>query len=71
MNCSDNGHVCCPIVEFLKIAQEMLEISQELIESRFSTLTEETRVEIGEMVFECTITRFIWHKKAILHNIKY
>lgn len=66
---SDEGHVCCPVAEFLKIAQEILEINQELIESRFATLIQDSRIEIGEMVFEGIMTRFIWLKRLFLSEV--
>lgn len=69
LDCSDEGHVCCPVLEFLKIAQELLEVDQTLIESRFSTLVEEKRIEIGEMVFDGSMTRFIWLKRLFLSEI--
>jgi exodeoxyribonuclease V alpha subunit len=66
---SDEGHVCCPIVEFLKISQELLEVNQELIECRLPSLVQENRIEIEEMVFEGAMTRFIWLKRLFLSEI--
>lgn len=69
LDCSDEGHVCSPIAEFLKLSQDLLEVSQELIESRFQTLSEDNRIEIGEMVFEGAMTRFIWLKRLFLSEV--
>lgn len=66
---SDEGHVCHPISEFLKNAQEILEVGQDLIEARFPFLVQESRIELGEMVFEGAMTRFIWLKRLFLSEV--
>lgn len=67
-SCADEGHVCFPIPEFLKAAQDILETSQELIEQRFTTLQGE-RIEINEMVHEGALQKFIWLKRLFLSEL--
>lgn len=59
---SNEGHVCHPVPDFLKIAQEMLEIDLELIRGRISALVEMEKIIVKPMVYEGVLTDFIWLK---------
>jgi len=64
--CADDGNVCFPFHELLKLSQENLESNQELITSRFEALHKERRIEIEEMVYEGKLEKFIWLRSLFL-----
>lgn len=68
-SCSDDGHVCLPLEEFLKNAIENLEAPEELIRSRLEPLAEEKRIEVGQMVFEGALATFIWLRRLFLSEV--
>lgn len=59
---SEEGHVCFPHDEFLPIAQEILEVSSELIQDRLIFLEQESRLVIVDQVHEGFLRQFIWLK---------
>lgn len=59
---SSDGHVCYPTEEFLKVAEEKLEVSSENINLRIQCLKEESRIEVFELVNHGQLQNFIWHK---------
>ena len=59
---SNEGHVCYPVSQFLKIAKEMLEIEEQPIEERLSVLAEMERVVIQPMLNEREVVNFVWLK---------
>lgn len=63
---ADEGHVCFPVTDFLKVCQDILEANQETIEQRLPILAQAQRVEIGEMVHEGAMSRFIWFRPLFL-----
>lgn len=68
-DCADEGHVCFPVTEFLRVCQDMLETGQDLIEQRLPELVNEERVEIAEMVQDGALTRFIWLKRLFVSEM--
>ncbi len=62
-NLAEDGHVCYPFEELLKVAEEMLEVPAELIKERLHTLNSESRIVIGNFVFEAKLCDFVWLKK--------
>ena len=69
LSCSDEGHVCMPLSEFLVLATEMLETPPDLIHARFDPLTADKRIEIGQMVFEGALATFIWLRRMFLSEV--
>lgn len=67
--CADDGHVCFPMSELVKISVEMLETSEAMLEPRFKALADEGRIEIGEMVFAGALERFIWLRPLFLAEV--
>ncbi len=61
-NLAEDGHVCVPVDEFLRIAQEILEVPQDLINSRLAALNEESRIVVANQVYEGELQSFIWLK---------
>lgn len=68
-DCADEGHVCFPVVEFLKLCQEILETSQGLIEERLPELFKSSRIEIGEMVYDGMMGQFVWLKPLFISEV--
>lgn len=68
-DCADDGHVCLPVVEFLKICQEILETNQDIVEQRLPELVKGDRIEVGEMVHEGAMSQFIWLKPLFLSEV--
>ena len=67
--CADDGHVCFPLNELTKLAGEMLETEQTMIEPRLESLVQEKRVEIGEMVHGGKLEKFIWLRPLFLAEV--
>lgn len=63
---AEEGHVCFPTKEFLPIAQEMLEISADLIHERLSLLDREGRLVIANQVHGGQLQQFLWMKQLHL-----
>lgn len=59
-SCSDDGHVCFPYDELVKLSEEILEASKETVVERIATLARESRIEVGEMSHEGKNERFVW-----------
>lgn len=67
--CSDEGHVCYPLEALVKMAEEMLETSPEALEQSLSRLAQEGRIEIGEMLAEGKLARFVWLRPLFLAEV--
>ncbi len=67
--CSDDGHVCFPLCELIKHAEEMLETTQALLEPRLQALAQEKRLEIGEMVHAGKLETFVWLRPLFLSEV--
>lgn len=65
----DEGHVCFPLAELVKLAEEALETSKELIEIRLDALSKDNRIEIGEMFHEGKLDTFIWLRPLFLAEV--
>jgi exodeoxyribonuclease V alpha subunit len=65
-SCSDEGHACFPLSEFLLTAEGILEVPQQLIGQRVEALAEIERVFVDEMVSEGRMTAFIWLRPLFL-----
>ncbi len=59
---ADDGNVCTPLNEFIKIAEETLEAPQAEIAPRTAALQAEQRIELMDLVHEGKLTTFIWTK---------
>ncbi len=57
-----DGHVCFPQQEFLKIAEGVLETSQENITACIKSLEQESRIEIMDLVHAGEVMPFLWNK---------
>lgn len=66
---SDEGHVCFPVEEFMKLAIETLDVPKEIIEARLPVLVQEKRIEIAEMGFERAFMPFIWLRPLFLSEV--
>lgn len=66
---AEDGHVCFPVAELLKLAEEMLEIDENAIALRLSSLTQAKRVEIGEMFYAGKLENFIWLRPLFLCEV--
>jgi exodeoxyribonuclease V alpha subunit len=66
---ADEGHVCYPAGELLKLAEETLEVSQALIEPQLKNLGQEQRVEIAEMGFSGALETFVWLRPLFMAEI--
>jgi len=67
--CSDEGHVCFPLQELIKIAEERLAVPSSLLENRLESLMEERRIEIGDMVHHGKLEKFAWLKPLFLAEV--
>ena len=65
----DDGNACLPFTELSKLAVEALEAPENLIEERLPALLKEGRIEVGEMVYEGTLQKFVWLKPLFLSEI--
>lgn len=65
----DDGHACMPLKELIKLAEEALDASAQMIEERFTPLMQEGRIEITEMFHEGKIEKFIWLKSLFLSEV--
>ncbi len=59
---ADDGHVCFPVDEFLKTAQELLEIPSDFIKDRMGILHEESRIVQLDIGYEGSLRAFVWLK---------
>ena len=60
---SEDGHTCFPQIDFLKIAQKLLEVPEEKIEERLAFIESEERIVIDQMGFNSGREQdFIWLK---------
>lgn len=59
---SKEGHVCFPLIEFLKEASNKLEVPLADIESRIHVLKEEQCIELFDLVVDQKIQTFIWNR---------
>jgi exodeoxyribonuclease V alpha subunit len=64
--CSEEGHACFPLFEFLVTAEDMLQVPQQLIGQRVEALAQEKRIFIDEMVSDGKMTAFIWQRPLFL-----
>lgn len=62
----DEGHVCLPQSELLKLSSEILDTPQETIEGRLRFLIQENRIEMGQMFHEGKIENFVWLRPLFL-----
>lgn len=62
MELSQEGHVCYPVSEFLKEAEQTLEITADQIEPRLAVLQEQDRIELADITYEGIKTAFVWIK---------
>ncbi|MEI8366024.1 MAG: ATP-dependent RecD-like DNA helicase [Parachlamydiaceae bacterium] len=65
----DDGHVCLPVEELVKLAQETLNSSAEAVLERLPILAQEGRVEIGDMFHDGKLQSFIWQKMLFLCEV--
>jgi exodeoxyribonuclease V alpha subunit len=63
---SEEGHVCYPTDELLTVASEMLDLPQEIIQVRITTLEEEGRLVLASQVHEGLLRQFVWLKPLYL-----
>lgn len=56
----DEGHVCYPFEELIKMTSEVLEIERPAIETQIESLLDERRIEVHEIVNEGKIEKFAW-----------
>lgn len=56
----EEGHVCFPHEELVKVTNELLEIDPPKIELQLVSLREERRIEIEEMVHLGKIEKYVW-----------
>lgn len=68
-SCSDEGHVCYPLSDLIKLTAEMLETTQETVESRIRILVQENRIEMGEIYHEGKMEHFIWLRPLFLAEV--
>lgn len=68
-DCSNDGHVCFPIADFLRVTQDILETNQEIIEQRLPILVQEERIQMGEMVHQGIMSQFIWLRGLFLAEV--
>lgn len=66
---ADEGHVCTPLLEFLKTAEETLEVSQEEISPRTVSLQNDHRIELMDLVHLGQLTTFIWTKFLFIAEV--
>lgn len=64
--CSDDGHVCYPLPELMKLAEEMLETNAALLEPRLASLIQVKHIEVGEMMHERKLEKFVWLRRLFL-----
>jgi exodeoxyribonuclease V alpha subunit len=62
----DDGNVCFPTEELIKLAAEALESPREIVEPRLPALVQEKRIEMGEMFYEGKLESFIWLRPLFL-----
>lgn len=67
--CSEEGHVCFPYAELLKTAETMLENAPDIIEQRLAVLVNEKRIEIGEMLCQGLLERYVWLRKLFMAEV--
>lgn len=65
----DDGHVCFPAEELIKLAIEVLEAPKEIIETRLHALVQEKRIEMGEMFYEGKLENFVWLRPLFLSEV--
>lgn len=66
---SEEGHVCYPLHEFLVLATERLEVSQEKVSARLAALQNDQRIELFDLVLENVATPFIWKKPLFVSEL--
>ena len=57
---SSDGHVCYPVDDFLKEAEQVLEVNCQLVEAQLLPLAAEQRIEIVNLIFCGQFRRFVW-----------
>lgn len=65
----DDGHVCFPVEDLIKLAIEALEAPREIIETRLHALALEKRIEMGEMFHEGKLDPFVWLRPLFLAEV--
>lgn len=68
-DCSDDGHVCFPLNELIKMTQETLEVPLNTIEERVKALIQEGRIEIGPLFNEGKTEDFAWLRPLFLSEV--
>ncbi|MBS4165635.1 ATP-dependent RecD-like DNA helicase [Neochlamydia sp. AcF65] len=58
---SKDGHVCFPLEEFVAEASEKLEVESPQVKARISSLKDERRIELFDLVNNQKIQTFIWN----------
>lgn len=66
---SDEGHVCFPFEELMKITSEILEIDRSAIEMQIESLLDERRIEVHEIVNEGKVEKFAWLRPFFLAEL--
>lgn len=64
--CCEDGHVCFPKEELIKLSVEALEVPTEMIDGRLHVLVQEKRLEMGEMFHEGKLENFVWLRPLFL-----
>lgn len=59
---SGDGHVCYPVSEFLLHAEKLLEVPNGRVEARLSSLKDDGRIELKQLIDEGQKKEFIWSK---------
>lgn len=66
---ASEGHVCFPLADYVKKAEEQLEITGQHIENRLEHLQKEDRIEVFDLIKQGQSTPFIWHKPYFFSEI--
>ena len=66
----DDGHVCLPVAELIKLAEEALEAPPEIDRSAIAcTCCRKGRIEVGEMFHDGKLENFIWLRPLFLSEV--
>ncbi len=66
---SQEGHVCYPVDDFLIQGQKILEVETDSIQNRLSSLQQQARIELKELIENGKKTLFIWHRPLFLAEL--
>lgn len=63
---SEDGHVCFPKEELIKLSQDALQVPLDVIETQMQSLAQEKRIEVGSMFHDGKIDEFVWLRPLFL-----